>query len=129
MPEATDPANARLALRRLVASLVRSNPEKRPDDSDATLSDLLGLLDSDEMADYDTVASTLEEVQPPRFAVVNWNGWALLDLRHAIDVHGTGEALIVIAGDEAVVRALAAVLNDDPSKFDAHFPAGDVEPF
>lgn len=129
MPEPTDPANARLALRRLLRNLVlASTTGTRDAEGLDTFDGVLGALDSDEMADYECVTAALTENEPRRFAVVNWNGWALIDLAHAVDPHGSGVAEIVIAGDEKVVRALADTLNADPAIFDKAIAAA-PEPF
>jgi hypothetical protein len=116
VPEATDPANARLALRRLARSLLGRDAGDPPHDGDVA-----AWLDSDELADYEQIVAALAEVEPPRFAVLNWNGWALLDVGGCQDPHASGEALVVIAGEEKVVRALAALLNLDPGAFDRIF--------
>jgi hypothetical protein len=129
VPEPTDPANARLALRRLLRNLVLTSSTGTRDAVDLdTFDGVLSALDSDEIADYEQVATALEGIGPARFAVVNWNGWALLDLGTATDPHGPGEALVVIAGEEKIVRALAVVLNADPDALDRQFLLVD-EPF
>lgn len=116
MSDTTDPANARLALRRLVSGLLQVNPERRID-GDASIDDLLGVLDSDELADYEQVLDRLraQDAGRRRFAVF---GVDVVDLDQAIDVHGTGIVRkVATAQTGPLACALADLLNAHPDEW------------
>lgn len=126
MPDTTDPANARLALRRLVSGLLQANPERRID-GDASIDDLLGVLDSDELADYEQVLDALRVATPPRFAR---HGREVLDLRRVYDPHAGDVAAHYVfdASEVDVASAVVRLLNADPEAWDRAVAAGE-EPF
>lgn len=121
MPEPTDPANARLALRRLVSGLIRSGPA----DADATVDDLLARLDADELADYEQVLVSLATHERPRFARFTLypddpeqpaERRFVLDLQHA-DLHANGGPYCEEVAEVAhyvTQQALVGMLNDHP---------------
>lgn len=71
----TAAANARLALRRLVAGLIAEDDGYAPPPSESTLDELLAQLDTDESADFALVLDTLTDLAStgrdrPRFILV-----------------------------------------------------------
>lgn len=121
MPEPTDPANARLALRRLIASTagVRAvRPISDPGEPlrpEPTVDDVLAELDTDELADYEVVLDALRVCQPQRFAVF---GCDVVDLAETLDPHSGGIVRRVATGQTGpIATAIVAMLNEHPDEW------------
>lgn len=96
-----DTANARLALRRLLANVIphdRAPAPRHPDER--TIDAILAELDTDEAADLQLVLDALADNETPRYAWVVLDrhpdsggvlDCAVLDLVNAIGAHGSGE--------------------------------------
>lgn len=134
MPEPTDPANARLALRRLVSGLVAvrtmgglSHPDDPPR-PDPTIDEALATLDADELADYEQVLGALAVLEPPRFVR---HGREVIDLRMVLrypDAADLAASYLFDAPDENTAAAVVRLLNADPEAWDRAVAAGE-EPF